>query len=151
MATTTPIAEAPIAEAPPSGKSSSEFIAVALTHALAFLISILDLLNVHWSHGISALQAAIPLASVAISALLTSIYGANRTKLKVAHVNQAARSYMTAIEANAAPVLHDLEGIYAQAGPLLPPKVQKEVQQVAEAVQKVADDVAPGLGASQAP
>jgi hypothetical protein len=87
-----------VPELPKSGFMTTEFIGTMLTHALAALAIILDLLHVNWSQGLSSVEALIPVIAVSISALLQTAYSNHRTQLKTAHVQQVARVRVTQIE-----------------------------------------------------
>lgn len=103
----------PVPATPDPGWTSSEFLSTVGVHLLSLLAILLDLLHVHWAHGLSSMQAAIPIAALSISALLQFAYQDHRTALKIQHVAKAAEVRVAQIKAG-------VDTVSAVAGELSP-------------------------------
>lgn len=77
------------------GYQTSEFISTILIHCLAGVVALLDVLHIHWNH-VSAVQGAIPVASLFIAAIVQAAYTSNRTKIKAQHLGHTAEAHLSA-------------------------------------------------------
>lgn len=121
---------------PKPGFTTSEFWATVLVHAISVLAIVLDLLHVNWSHGLSTVEAAVPVLALAISGLLQAAYSDHRTRLKVEHLQEQAKVRIVQIEKEISKV-ESVTHIMNAAAPLLPVQVAGPVQQAEQDLQKV--------------
>lgn len=136
---------------PPPGWTSSEFVSTVGVHLLNALAILLDLVHVKWDKGLSSMQALIPVAALAISAVLQALYQNRRTQLKITHAQQAAQVKIEQLK--------QLGGVVVPAAQLgeaivttVNPDLKPQLDQINAQVQRLHDAVfGPATAAAPAP
>lgn len=129
----------PTAE-PKPGYLTSEFWGTLLVHALAVVTTILDLTNVHWSKGLSGVQAAVPLVAMAISAALQNAYHDKRAALKIDHAAHTASTFIAELDT----AYNEFAPVATEVLEVVDPELGAKVTKVTKRVKNAAKgDAAP--------